>query len=159
MANMEQNESGTGAASGAPNGQRGTTSEAATRNLGQRINRINDGAQQAWQNTRESVDEIKDRLDIQGRVDRNPYGMVAAAVGVGYVLGGGIFSPLTAKIVGFGLKMGLRLAAIPFIKDELLGVVAAATGDSGGGESESAAATTARKMKQSANTNKGRQQP
>ena len=35
-------------------------------------------------------------LDIEGRLQRNPYGMVAGAVAVGFVLGGGLFTRLTA---------------------------------------------------------------
>jgi hypothetical protein len=87
--------------------------------VGQRVDRVNDTAQEAWSRTRETVNDLKDRLDIDGRVARNPYGMMAAALGVGYVLGGGFFSPLTARIVGLGVRMGLRLAAIPFLENEL----------------------------------------
>ena len=60
-------------------------------------------------------------MDIHGRVDRSPYMMMAAAAGSGYALGGGILSPLTARFVGLGLRLGLRLVAIPFIQRELLG--------------------------------------
>jgi hypothetical protein len=41
-------------------------------------------------------------------------------VGVGYVLGGGLFSRLTARIVGTGLRIGLRTALLPFVTEGLL---------------------------------------
>lgn len=49
---------------------------------------------------------------------RNPYPMVLATVGIGFVLGGGLFTRLTATIVGAGLRIGL-MAALPLLKEEL----------------------------------------
>lgn len=148
--------------SGAANGQR--DDHGLPRSFGQRVDRIGSGAQQAWSRTRDSVGDLREALDLDGRVNRNPYGMIAAAVGVGYVLAGGIFSPLTGRILGFGLRLGLRVAAIPFIKDELLGMVQAVGGGSGlgsslsGSEPEEASdeGVKSRRTK-SQNTNKGRQ--
>jgi hypothetical protein len=51
-------------------------------------------------------------LDIEGRLQRNPYGMVAGALAVGFVLGGGLFTRLTAAIAGAGLRMAVT-AALP----------------------------------------------
>jgi hypothetical protein len=127
---MAETESSTSNEGSSMNGERGAATGAA-RSFGERIDRVSDGAQQAWSSTREAVAEVRDRLDIEGRVRRHPYGMVAAAVGIGYVLGGGIFSRLTARILGLGLKVGIRMAAIPFIKDEVLGLVEAAAGGEG----------------------------
>jgi hypothetical protein len=56
-------------------------------------------------------------LEVQ--VARNPYGMVAGAIGIGFVLGGGLFTRMTARIVGAGLRIGL-MAVLPLLKDELL---------------------------------------
>jgi hypothetical protein len=42
------------------------------------------------------------------------------AVGVGYVLGGGLFSRLTARIVGTAIRIGLRTAVLPFVTEGLL---------------------------------------
>ena len=141
----------------APNGQRPESSSAGAGALtvGQRFDRASDGAQEAWSRTRETVDDIKERLDIEGRVARNPYGMMAAALGVGYVLGGGLFSPLTARLVGFGMRMGLRLAAIPFLENELRGLTESVM--NGSGESDSSAdAAGERKSHRARGTNKGR---
>jgi hypothetical protein len=59
--------------------------------------------------------------------------MVAAALGVGYVLGGGLFSGLTFRLVG----LGVRLAAIPLVKHQLLDLAeAAVSGFTGGGSDD-----------------------
>ena len=63
----------------------------------------------------ESVDNLGKALDLRGRVERHPIGMVFAALGVGYVLGGGLFSPLTGRLV----RVGMRLALVPIIKSQL----------------------------------------
>ncbi len=87
-----------------------------------RVDQMGSSAQQLWSEARGAVTDLSDTLDIKGRMDRHPYGMIAAAVGVGYVLGGGLFTPLTARIV----RLGVRLAALPFVKDELIGMAEAA---------------------------------
>jgi hypothetical protein len=146
---MESSESGTA------NGQRMDASSGAL-TVGQRMDRVNDSTKEAWSRTRETFDDLKDRLDIDGRVKRNPYGMVAAALGVGYVLGGGFFSPLTGRIVGLGLKMGLRLAALPFIEGELRGFAESIVDGAGGDDAETeSSGGKGRKAQSSKGTNKG----
>lgn len=61
------------------------------------------------------ADSFTKSIDLRGRVQRNPVAMVLAAAGVGYVLGGGLFSPLTARMA----RIGLRLALIPLVKSQL----------------------------------------
>ncbi|SEM00308.1 hypothetical protein SAMN05444354_110191 [Stigmatella aurantiaca] len=100
----------------------GTAGSTDNNGFGQRVDQIGVDAQQLWSDARSAVTGLSETLDVRGRVDRNPYGMVLAAVGVGYVLGGGLFTPLTGRI----LKLGVRLAALPFVKDELLGMAEAA---------------------------------
>ena len=74
-------------------------------------------------------------IDLRGRVERHPYAMVAAALGVGYVLGGGLFSALTFRLLG----LGVRVAAVPVVKNQLLGLAGAAvSGFTGGSEVEAA---------------------
>jgi len=63
-------------------------------------------------------DTLGEILDIEGRLQRNPYGMLAGALAVGFVLGGGLFTRLTARIAGAGLRMGLA-AAWPLLQQEL----------------------------------------
>jgi hypothetical protein len=74
-----------------------------------------------------SVTNFTSSLDLRGRVQRHPIGMVCAAVGIGYVLGGGLFSPLTSRL----LKIGLRLAIIPLVKSQLEAVIQAGEGATG----------------------------
>jgi len=117
--NMESSESGSGL-----NGQRTESSAGrggGAMTVGQQVDRESDTAQEAWTRTRDTMNEIKERFDLDGRVRRNPYGMMAAALGVGYVLGGGFFSPLTARIFRLGLRIGIRMAAIPFLENEIRG--------------------------------------
>ena len=87
--------------------------------FGHRVDRIGTDAQQLIDDARGAVTDLSATLDLKGRVERNPYGMMAAALGVGYILGGGLFTPTTARII----RLGVRLAALPFVKDELIGMV------------------------------------
>jgi len=129
MANYENTQS---------NGSQSSTDEG----FGHRVDQIGSDAAHLWGNARSAVTDLGQTLDLKGRVDRHPYGMMAAALGVGYVLGGGLFTPLTARI----LRLGVRLAALPFVKDELVGMAEAALngyqagvsqGGQGGGMSSS----------------------
>jgi TRAP-type mannitol/chloroaromatic compound transport system permease large subunit len=61
---------------------------------------------------------VREILDVAGRVQRNPYGMVGGALAIGFVLGGGLFTRLSGRIAGAGLRMGL-MAALPLLKQEL----------------------------------------
>ncbi|MCP3101776.1 hypothetical protein LZ198_23135 [Myxococcus sp. K15C18031901] len=90
--------------------------------FGQRVDQLGSEAQQLFTDARGAMEDLGQTLDLRGRVERNPYGMMVAALGVGYVLGGGLFTPLTARV----LRLGVRLAALPFVKDELLGMAEAA---------------------------------
>jgi ElaB/YqjD/DUF883 family membrane-anchored ribosome-binding protein len=130
-----------------PNGQR--MEDGGMRTFGQRVDHINDTAQHAWTRTRDAFSDIKETLDVDGRVKRHPYGTVAAALGIGYVLGGGLFSRLTGRILGTGLRLGIRLAALPFIKEELLTLISVAA------DSTDESGSKSRKSRQG-NTNKGR---
>ncbi|NVJ22802.1 MULTISPECIES: hypothetical protein [Myxococcus] len=100
------------------NGNPSSREQGSDAGFGQRVDQIGSEAQQLWSDARGAVGDLGQTLDLRGRVERNPYGMLAAAIGVGYVLGGGLFTPLTARI----LKLGVRLAALPLVKDELLGM-------------------------------------
>ncbi|MBL8954081.1 MAG: hypothetical protein JNK82_25115 [Myxococcaceae bacterium] len=53
---------------------------------------------------------------ITDKVIENPYGMLAAAFAVGYVVGGGLFTKTTARVV----QLGARLAMIPQVREPLL---------------------------------------
>ena len=95
---------------------------------------VNDSAHKAWDRTRGAVAELKRAAAIEERVNRNPYGSIAAALGIGYVLGGGIFTPLTSRIVALGLRIGIRLAVLPMLKDEISVLADALGGEGEAGE-------------------------
>jgi hypothetical protein len=67
---------------------------------------------------RKQVGSWADRLARQTR--EHPGRSVAIAVGIGYVLGGGLFSRLTARVLGMGIRIGLRTALLPFVTEALV---------------------------------------
>ena len=119
-----------------------STADNGSATLGKRVDQVSHTAEQAWSKTRDAISSV----DVKGRVRRNPYGSVAAAVGIGYVLGGGIFTPLTARIVGLGLRLGMRLALLPLLKQELFelaeGIEVTETSESSKARRASKATTT-----------------
>lgn len=52
---------------------------------------------------------------------RNPYAVMGGAFGVGFVLGGGLFTRLTARLVGAGVRAAIA-AALPTVVEEVLAV-------------------------------------
>jgi hypothetical protein len=62
------------------------------------------------------LDEVK--TDLAAIVDAHPVGALAAALGVGYVLGGGVFTRLTSRIVRLGLRLGIQLAVVPILEQQ-----------------------------------------
>jgi hypothetical protein len=64
------------------------------------------------------IDLVRDIIDIDGRVERNPYGMMAGAMGAGFILGGGLFTRVTEKVAGAALRIGV-MAALPRLEKEL----------------------------------------
>ena len=91
-------------------------------NVAQRVGALGDSAQQLLSEARGAVGDLNQLLDLDGRIQRNPYGVLAVAAGIGYLLGGGLFTPLTGRIV----HLGIRLAALPFVKGELLSMAESA---------------------------------
>jgi hypothetical protein len=87
--------------------------------LGERLDQAGHAAGAGWSRARDTYTDLRDTVDLDGHVRRHPYGTLAAAVGIGYLLGGGLFTPLTGRIVGLGLRVGLRLAVWPMLKDQL----------------------------------------
>lgn len=60
-----------------------------------------------------SAADAKDKLrDIY---DRNPYAVLAAAAGAGYVIGGGLQSPFTKRLT----RMGLKAVVLPMALGKL----------------------------------------
>lgn len=61
--------------------------------------------------------ELYRRLDLSRELQDHPYRTLALAAAAGYVLGGGLFTPLT----GHALRVGLRLALLPMAQAAFLG--------------------------------------
>jgi hypothetical protein len=111
----------------------GRAADDGVHSIGQRLDRVSGSAQEAWGQTRDAFSDLSDAIDIKGRVRRQPYGTLAAALGIGYVLGGGIFTPLTSRIVRLALRIGVRAAFLPLLKDQVAGLAdALADGDGDG---------------------------
>lgn len=64
---------------------------------------------------RAAADEAGQRLDLERRMDRNPYLTLLAAAGVGYVLGGGLFARFTGRV----LRLATRIMLLPILRNEL----------------------------------------
>jgi len=69
-------------------------------------------------------------LDLRGRTQRHPYLLLAAAASLGYVLGGGLFTRSTARMLG----LAGRAAALPMLRGELVSLAAAVLSGESGGE-------------------------
>lgn len=87
----------------------------AAREVGQQV-------AQVLQDTNSALNGVADAVGLTEKVEASPYGMVAAALGVGYVLGGGLFTGTTMRV----LRIGMKLAALPMVRDRLLDVAEAA---------------------------------
>lgn len=69
---------------------------------------------------REASKQIGAWSQAMGRqVQAHPGRSVALAVGAGYLLGGGLFSRLTFRVVGTGMRIGLRLL-VPYLTQTLV---------------------------------------
>ena len=62
-----------------------------------------------------AASELYAKLDLGRELRDHPYRTLAIAAGVGYVIGGGLFTPLTAGL----LRVGVRAAAIPAFQSML----------------------------------------
>ena len=92
--------------------------------FGQRVDEIGHTAQHLIDEARSAVEDLRSTLDVTGRVKRHPYAMIGAALGIGYVLGGGLFSSFTARLI----KLGVRLAALPVVRSQLIDLAEDAIG-------------------------------
>lgn len=83
---------------------------------------IGEQVTEVLQNANAALNGVADAVGLSDKVEKSPYAMVAAALGIGYVLGGGLFTPTTFRV----LRLGMKLASIPAVKDRLLDVAEAA---------------------------------
>lgn len=69
-----------------------------------------------------ALNGLSDAAGLTDNVEKAPYAMISAALGVGYIVGGGLFTPTTGRLI----RLGMKLAAIPQVRDRLLDVAEAA---------------------------------
>jgi hypothetical protein len=77
--------------------------------------------------TRRRSPEVRDQITtwrdaLARQIKEHPVRSVAFALGAGYVLGGGLFSQLTARIASAAVRIGLRLAVVPFMTQSIVAV-------------------------------------
>jgi hypothetical protein len=70
----------------------------------------------------EAAREVREKVDVTRSVQAHPFRTVLIAAGLGYVIGGGLFSPLTARLLG----LGTRAMLIPLLKGQLEALAAGA---------------------------------
>jgi hypothetical protein len=61
-------------------------------------------------------------LDVAALVEAHPVGTLATALGLGYALGGGLFTGFTARLLRLGVKLGVQLALLPALEREVSGL-------------------------------------
>jgi hypothetical protein len=66
--------------------------------------------------------EIRAKVDLGPMVQEHPFRTVLIAAGVGYVLGGGLFTPLTGTLV----RVGARAMLLPMLRNQLSNLAAGA---------------------------------
>jgi hypothetical protein len=64
-----------------------------------------------------SVGELREGLTRS--LEKHPYGTLAAALGVGFVLGGGLSARPSRRLLWAALWRGLRASALPVLTKEL----------------------------------------
>ena len=69
-----------------------------------------------------ALNGMSDAVGLTAQVEKAPYAMIGAALGVGYIIAGGLFTPTTTRII----RLGMKLAAIPQVRDRLLDVAESA---------------------------------
>jgi hypothetical protein len=86
-----------------------TTVELGTTELQARVEQISTEAKALGSTVETTIRDVE--ATLRARMDQHPYAMLAAAAGVGYVLGGGVPSRLTSLLLGIGTRAVLDYAA------------------------------------------------
>ena len=68
----------------------------------------------------EAAHRMQGKPDLSRAVQEHPFTTVLVAAGVGYLLGGGLLTPLTRR----ALSLGARAVLIPMLKGQLEAMVA-----------------------------------
>lgn len=102
-------------------GARAAAGKAAEK-IGEAATKVRDATQQGVDAAVTKGSELLETSGIADQTRKHPYPMVAAAFGLGYVAGGGLFSPTTRRV----LELGVKLLALPPVREKLLDVAEAA---------------------------------
>ena len=95
--------------------------------------RIVEESQRLANDARHLYETVRTENPIGYYYQKNPYAVLAAAAGVGYVLGGGLLTPFTRRL----LRVGFKAMALPLAASQLRELARGITGDdlSTGGDS------------------------
>jgi hypothetical protein len=78
--------------------------------------------------TRSTATDAEDAaFDIVALVEEHPVATLATALGLGYALGGGVFTRLTFRAVALSLRLGFQLAVVPALERELANLAGGAS--------------------------------
>jgi hypothetical protein len=81
----------------------------------------NDSSRSGRGETSREIADVK--ADLGQLVAAHPVGALAVALGAGYALGGGVFTRLTSSLLRVGIRLGIQLAVMPLIEQELATLV------------------------------------
>ena len=87
--------------------------------VGERVDHVGEAVAAILDEAQAAVTDLGEALALRERVRERPVLMLLGAAGVGYLLAGGLFTPTTGRL----LRAGMRLAALPLVRDELLGLL------------------------------------
>lgn len=85
------------------------TAELGTTELQARVEQISTEAKALGSTLETTIRDVE--ATLRAHMDEHPYTLLAAAAGVGYVLGGGVPSRLTSLLLGIGTRVMLESTA------------------------------------------------
>lgn len=92
----------------------------ARRRLGQRLGDA--GASLGALASAETIRDVRAAVDLPRRMSEQPYTTLLLALAGGYLLGGGLFTPVTRRALGLGVQLAVRAAILPMLGESLLGL-------------------------------------
>jgi hypothetical protein len=87
---------------------------------------IEDADEAVSEDERGAVDEVEVEASeaggLGGFVSEHPLAALGGALAVGYVLGGGLLTPLTRRLFRQGIRLGFQLAVVPALERDVAGL-------------------------------------
>ena len=84
-----------------------------------------DDTRRLAEDARHLYDTLQEENPIAEYYQRNPYAVLGAAAGLGYILGGGLLTPFTRRL----LRVGMKAAALPVAASQLRELAQGGSGD------------------------------